>query len=144
MTQRHFVDSVRDNGDLDPCFKDMLKHHWMEEMQHAQLDALMVESIAAGMTQAEIEEAIDGYLAIGGFLDDGLKQQTAFDLKAFEAASGRTLTDTERQRFMETQLQANRWTYLGSGMSHPKFVEALGLLSPAKQRIIADAVPAFS
>ena len=28
-------------------FKSMLKHHWMEEMQHAQLDTLMVEAIAA-------------------------------------------------------------------------------------------------
>ena len=92
MTQRHFQDSIHDDGTLDPQFKSLLKHHWMEEMQHAQLDTLMVETIAENMTQAQIDEAIDGYLAIGGFLDDGFKQQTAFDLEAFEAATGRTLT----------------------------------------------------
>ena len=31
-----------------PQFKSLLKHHWMEEMQHAQLDTLMVETIAEG------------------------------------------------------------------------------------------------
>jgi len=144
MTQRHFVDSVHDDGRLDPCFKNMLKHHWMEEMQHAQLDSLMVEAIAARMSPKEIETAIDGYWAIGGFLDEGLKQQTLFDLAAFETASGRTLTPEERRRFVDVQHQANRWTYLGSGMSHPKFIEAMGMLNKDRQRVLLDTVPMFS
>jgi hypothetical protein len=144
MTQRHYVDSVHDDARLDPCFKDLLKHHWMEEMQHAQLDSLMVEAIAAGMSAAETETAIDGYWAIGGFLDEGLKQQTLFDLAAFERAAGRTLNPEQRQRFVEVQHQANRWTYLGSGMSHPKFVEAMGMLNKDRQRVLLDTVPMFS
>jgi hypothetical protein len=144
MTQRHFVDSMHDDGRLDPCFKNMLKHHWMEEMQHAQLDTLMVEAIAAGMSSAQIEKAIDGYWAIGSFLDGGLKQQTQFDLASFEMASSRTLSPEERQRFIDVQHQANRWTYLGSGMSHPKFVEMMGTLNRDKQRELLDAVLMFS
>ena len=144
MTQRHFVDSVHDDGRLDPCFKDLLKHHWMEEMQHAQLDGLMVEAISTGMSGAEIETAIDGYWAIGGFLDEGLKQQTLLDLAAFELAADRTLEPEERRRFMDVQHQANRWTYLGSGMSHPKFVEMICMLNKDKQRALLDAVPMFS
>jgi len=144
MTQRHFIDSVQDDGRLDPCFKSMLKHHWMEEMQHAQLDAMMVQSIAKTMTATEIEAAIDGYWAIGGFLDEGLKQQTAFDLTAFEASAKRTLSPEERKAFMAVQHQANRWTYLGSGMSHPKFVEAMGILSMKRQKDLLNAAPQFS
>ena len=144
MTQRHYVDSVHDNGALDPCFKDLLKHHWMEEMQHAQLDGLMVEAMAAKMPAAEIETGIDGYWAIGGFLDEGLKQQTMFDLAAFETAAKRTLTPEERERFVKVQHQANRWTYLGSGMSHPKFVEMMGKLSQDRKRGLLEAVPMFS
>ena len=30
MTQRHYLDSVRNDAALDPCFADLLKHHWME------------------------------------------------------------------------------------------------------------------
>jgi hypothetical protein len=143
-TQRHFQESIHDDGTLDPQFKNLLKHHWMEEMQHAQLDTLMVETIAAGMNQAQIDEAIDGYLAIGGFVDNGLKQQTAFDLEALEAASGRTLSDQDREMFMTVQHQANRWTYLGTGMTHPKFLETLGQLSPAKHAVIEGVAGNFS
>lgn len=144
MTQRHYVDSVHDDGRLDPCFKNMLKHHWMEEMQHAQLDTLMVEDMARSLSPKEINDAIDGYWAIGRFLDDGLKTQTELDLAALERATGRTFTADERRQFIEVQLQANRWTYLGSGMSHPKFMEMIGVLNPERQREVMDAIPTFS
>jgi P-aminobenzoate N-oxygenase AurF len=143
MTQRHFQDSIHDDGALDPQFKSLLQHHWMEEMQHAQLDTLMCETIAAGMTQAQIDEAVDGFLAIGGFLDEGLKQQTAFDLEAFEAAANGTLPPEEHETFMKVQHQANRWTYLGSGMTHPNFLKTLGELSPAKRKMIEGVAPNF-
>jgi hypothetical protein len=143
MSQRHFQESIHDDNALDPQFKSLLKHHWMEEMQHAQLDTLMVETIAEGLNQQQIEDAIDGYFAIGGFLDDGLKQQTAFDLEAFEAASGRTLTAAERERFMTTQHQANRWTYLGTGMTHPNFVETMGKLSGDMRKMLELASARF-
>ncbi len=136
MSQRHFQESIDDNRALDPQFKSLLKHHWMEEMQHAQLDTLMVETLAEEMSQVEIEEAIEGYLAIGDFLDKGLKQQTQFDLDAFMAASGRILTGVEQGEFLVMQHQANRWTYLGSGMTHPNFLRTLGQLSPAKCKMI--------
>src|SRR5215813_7569885 len=46
MTQKHYTESVQDNQQLDPQFKSLLKHHWMEEAQHAKLDTLMVEALA--------------------------------------------------------------------------------------------------
>ena len=64
-----------DDGELDPLFKSLLKHHWMEEAQHAKLDTLMVEALAEGRDEAGIEAAIDEYLEIGAFLDGGLKAQ---------------------------------------------------------------------
>ena len=144
MTQRHYTESVKDARELDPQFKSMLHHHWMEEMQHAQLDTLMVQAIAETMSKSEIDEAIDGYTAIGGFLDAGLSQQMVFDGQAFEAATGRRLSEAEWETFVNVQRQANRWTYLGSGMSHPKFLETLGELSGEKQLMIANAASAYS
>ena len=143
MTQRHFLESVHDDGALDLQFKGLLKHHWMEEAQHAQLDTLMVASIAEAMSAAEIAQAIDGYFEIGGFLDNGLKQQTAFDLEAFEAATKRTLSPAEGDRFMTVQHQANRWTYLGSGMTHKNFLDTLGKLSPEKCAMLEGIAPTF-
>ena len=143
MTQRHFLDSVHDDDTLDPLFKSLLRHHWMEEHQHAQLDTLMVRSIAENMNKEEIDSAVDGYFALGGFLDEGLRQQTDYDLDALERAMRRGLSDDKRALFREKQHQANRWTYIGSGMSHPKFLETLAGLSEAKYALARKAAADF-
>lgn len=143
MTQRHYLDSVRDDAGLDPRFKDLLLHHWMEEHQHAHLDTLMVETIAAGCTPKEIEAGIDGYLALGGFIDGALKQQVEFDIAALERAAGRTLSKSDRERITQAQLQANRWTYIGSGMTHPKFLDTLGGLTANGRKKVEELAPAF-
>lgn len=144
MTQSHYVDSVRDDGDLDPLFKSLLKHHWMEEAQHAKLDTLMVEALAEGRDEAGIMAAIDGYLEIGAFLDGGFEAQSGLNLDAFERATGRTLDPGQREQLQAQQHQALRWTYLGSGMAHPKFMATLAALSPAAADRIAAVAPAFS
>ena len=136
MTQRHYVDSVKDDQDLDPQFKSLLKNHWVEEIQHAKLDTLMVESLAAGRSEEQIMKGVEEYIEIGGFIDGGLKQQVEFDLDSFERATGRELTDSEKEQFRSVQLQANRWTYLGSGMTHERVLDTLAGLTPkARQRI---------
>ncbi len=99
MTQRHYLDSVKDDQSLDPQFKSLLKHHWMEEAQHAKLDTLMVEALAEGRSAREIEAAVEEYLEIGGLIDAGLKQQVGFDLDAFTRATGRELNEEEKDQF---------------------------------------------
>jgi hypothetical protein len=144
MTQRHFVDSVATDDALDPLFKSLLRHHWLEEAQHARLDGLMVEALGAGRDEAAIAAAVDGYLSIGGFFDRGFAQQVEFDLDALERAIGRKLGDEERAALRASQVQANRWTYLGSGMAHPEFLAAVGRLSPAQRTRLESIAPAFS
>lgn len=143
MTQRHYLDSVRGDEGLDPQFKSLLKHHWMEEAQHAKLDTLMVQALADGRTPAQLLQAVDGYLEIGGLLDAGLEQQLRFDLVAFERATGRKLDTREEAEFTRVQQRANRWTFLGSGMTHPSFVATLEDLGPAVRDKVEQVAPAF-
>src|SRR6185503_16145259 len=143
MTQRHYVDSVRDDANLDPQFKSLLKHHWMEEAQHAKLDTLMVEALAEGRSREERAHAVDEYLAIGAFLDGGLAQQVDLDLQAFERASGRVLTNSERERGRANGLQASRWTFLGSGMTHPEFLGTVGQLGQELRTKVEEVATAF-
>ncbi len=143
MTQRHYVESIRDDSDLDPLFKSLLKHHWMEEAQHAKLDTLMVEALADGRDEAGIAKALDEYLEMGMFLDNGIKAQAEFNLEALEAATGIALDPSHRAELLEQQHQALRWTYIGSGMTHPKFVATLAAMSPAARDRIAEVAPAF-
>ena len=145
MTQRHYTDSVKDDTGLDPQFKSLLKHHWMEEAQHARLDTLMVEALAEGRTPEQIAAAMDEFLEIGAFVDAGLGQQAKFNLEAFERATGRTLTEAQRAEFVAVQHQAARYTYLGSGMVHEKFLGTLGRLAPEqRRRIELDVAPLFA
>jgi len=130
MTQQHYLDSVKDDQLLDPTFKGLLRHHWMEEAQHAKLDTLMVEALAASANACQVDHGVQGYLDIVEFLDAGLKQQVEFDMAALEVAVGRCLNDGERTQFRSTQHQANRWTYLGSGMTHRNFARTLASIHP--------------
>jgi hypothetical protein len=144
MTQRHYLDSVAPNQDLCPQFKSLLKHHWMEEAQHAKLDTLMVQAISEACSDLERENAINGYLEIGQMLDAGLMQQVKFDFESLKRATGRTFTSEETDRFFAVQQQATRWTFLGSGMSHKNFLGTAELLNPGSAARLEGIVPMFS
>jgi hypothetical protein len=144
MTQRHYLDSVLTDSNLDSQFKNLLKHHWMEESQHAKLDTLMVQAINETCTPEERAQAIDGYLEIGGMIDAGLKQQVKFDFESLSRATGREFTAQQTQRFMDVQLQANRWTFLGTGMSHKNFMTTADLVKPGAASQLEQIVPKFS
>src|SRR5215475_9404327 len=122
LTLRHYIEGVRDNQDLHSQFKSLLKNHWLEESQHTKLDTLIVESIVANASQKEIDQAVQEYAEIGGFLDNGIKQQTEFDVENFVQATGRNLSRKEREEVTKAVQKGMRWTYLGTGMTHPNFL----------------------
>ena len=141
MTQQHYLGSVRDNSDIDPLFKSLLKHHWIEEAQHAKLDTLIVEALAEGKSEDQIDRAINEFFEIGAFLDAGLEQQASFNLDALEKLIGRPLPD--REAILEQQHQAARWTFLGSGMVHDRFRSTVEAISPRAAARIDFAAPQF-
>ena len=143
MVQRHYIESIKDDQQLDPQFKSLLKHHWIEEVQHAKLDTLMIEALAADCSEEERMRGVEEYLQIGGYIDGGLKQQVEFDLDSFEQAAGRTLTEAEKEEFRTVQLRANRWTYLGTGMTHEKVLATLESLTPKARQRVESISPAF-
>ena len=50
--------------------------------------------------------------------------------QAFERATGRVLAADERAQLLAAQRRATRWTFLGSGMTHPNFLTTLGRIAP--------------
>ena len=144
MTQAHYLDSVKDDEGLDPVFSGLLKHHWMEEAQHAKLDTLMVEALAESCGPQELAQAVDGYLEIGAFIDGGLGQQVALDASALQAACGRALSAPELEAFETAQRQSQRRTFLGSGMAHPNFLATLEGLDPSFRGRIEETAKAFN
>ena len=143
-TQKHYLESIRDDNELDPQFKSLLRHHWIEEAQHTKVDTLMVQALTDNLAQVDIEKGISDYASIGGLVDGGLQQQVEFDLQALQRAAGRTLNETEQSQFRSIQLQALRWTYLGSAMTHPNFLATVGEFSPSVRKQIEEMAPIFT
>jgi hypothetical protein len=144
MSQRHYLDSAADDQGLDPQFKSLLKHHWMEEAQHTKLDTLMLEELAEGKSGEELDGAIDEYLAILRLLDDGLGEQVGFVADALARATGRPFLGDERADLVAAQHQSARWTYIGSGMTHPKFLATVERLRPGARTRLEEVAPAYA
>jgi hypothetical protein len=143
MTLRHYIEGVRDNNELDPQFKSLLKHHWLEESQHTKLDTLVLEELAGNATAQEIDQAFKEYAEIGAFLDNGMQQQADFEVNNFVQATGRTLSQAERKQMTDAVLKGMRWTYLGTGMTHPNFLTTVESIKPEAREQIEAMAPAF-
>ena len=140
MTQAHYLDSVKDDQDLDPQFKSLLKHHWQEESQHAKLDTLLVEKHARAGGAEGIEKGFADFAGLGGAVDGLLQQQVQLDLVSLEQAAGRKLSDAEKQEISAAQLKSYRYTFLVSGLTHKNFLTTVEQLKPG----MADQLQAMA
>ena len=143
MTLRHYIEGVQDNQGLDPQFKNLLKNHWLEESQHTKLDTLMIEEIVGNASAQQIDEAFKEYGEIGAFLDQGIQQQAEFDVASFLQATKRDLSKSEREATKEAVLKGMRWTYLGTGMTHPNFLATVASIKPEAREQIEQMAPMF-
>ena len=138
MTLLHYVSSVRDRVDIDPQFGSLLRHHWLEESQHTKLDTMIVEAIAQPLSERDIQEGIDDYLAIGGMLDGGLAAQMEMDMASFTRETGRTFSEDEAKRYREVQQRSYRKTFLTSAMRQSQFQSILAAISPEGVQKVAE------
>jgi hypothetical protein len=144
FTQKHYLEHVRDDTNLDGLFRDILKFHWIDEAQHAKADSLMMAEVAAGMTEEERERAVDELLELGMAVDGMLAQQIEMDIAALARACGRTFSEDEQEEIRTHQRRAYRWTFLVSGLEHPNFVEAVCDLTGKGGEKIAGAAKALA
>src|ERR671920_48941 len=116
MTQSHYVGSIREDREIDPLFKSLFKHHWMEEAQHAKLDTLIVDALAEGRGEQELMQVTNEFFEIASFLDRSMQFQAQFNVDSLERGLGRKIP--QRNALIVQQYRAARWTYLGSGLRH--------------------------
>jgi hypothetical protein len=140
MTQQHYVDCIKGDKGLDPLFSNLLKHHWLEEAQHAKLDILELSKLAHGMSADQIEAAFDQYLGIVTAFDGLLAQQVELDTESLQIAIGRQLSAQEQAEIGRVQKRSYRRDFIVTGMTNPAFVSTAEQLSPtAAERVRAAA-----
>jgi len=145
MTQMHYVEHVKDRSELDGLFRDLVRYHWMDEAQHAKIDTLLIDEIVREVSAADREKAIDDLLELGGAVDGLLSQQADLDLESLERALGRTLSEKDKVEIKGHTHRAYRWTFLVSGLEHPKFVQIVSEVTErgtAKLEAVARALSA--
>ena len=103
----------------------------------------MVESLAQQAPPSEVDKAFEDYADIGMFLDNGIKQQAEFNVESFMRATGRNLTSSEREEMTKAMTKGMRWTYLGTGMTHPNFLATVEAIKPEARKQIEEMAPAF-
>jgi len=145
FVQVHYTEHVLNKGELDGLFRDLLKHHWLDEAQHAKMDTMLIAEQVARTTLADREAAIDEVLELGGAIDGLLQQQIGMNIDALEVATARIFSESERAEITAETLKAWRYTFLVSGLEHPnivKLVDEITVDGPAKIRDVAMALSA--
>jgi hypothetical protein len=131
MTQRHYVDSVKSETAIDPLFKRLLHHHWLEEAQHAKLDTLIVHKIASQLRSAEIQQGLHDYERILRLFTSGLERQAELDLEMLERVIARELPTAARAELLSAQRRSYHSVFIASGTNHPNFRRTLTALAAA-------------
>lgn len=137
MTQAHYVECVKDDTAIDPLFEKLLRFHWLEESQHARIDALELDKLLDAATPAQIDVAWNDYLALIDAFDGLLKAQAEMDLRALAAATGRTFDPDQSTMIVRAQHQGYRYTFLVYGMTNATFLETVAKISASAGARIA-------
>ena len=142
FTQRHYLEAFRDQeGELDPLTLRIFKAHWCEEAQHAQIDHL--ETLREFETMSDDEKTVAAKeLAVLVNAVDGLLQaQAKMDVRNLESLMRAALSVPDRELIEEAILKAKRYTFIGSGVTHPKFQELFeAVFTPAQRELVVKEI----
>jgi hypothetical protein len=131
-TQRHYVESIRDQGVErgDPLYVDVLKAHWVEEAQHIKSDALEIALLAREMSPDELSAAFDHVLELGGLVDAAFAGQANKEIETLQQVTGRTFSEAEVTTLRDTLHRSLSAIMAGVGLTHPSFAKVALELSP--------------
>lgn len=144
ITQTHYLDAIRDGAELEPLFKSMFKHHWIEEAQHAKLDALELVNMRKSASPELVQQCIDDYFGIAGAFAELLAGQGKLDVVSLERALGKQFTDEQRGEIEAAQRKSYHRAFLGNGVTNATFLAFLGEHFPNALPGAAKAAEAFA
>ncbi len=124
-----------------------MRRRWVnniDEAQHAKADSVLIEEIAGQLSLANRERSNDALLDLGETFDTLFARQVEMDLDALEKLTGRALAEDDKAEIRTHQRRSYRWTFLSSGLNHPKFVEIVHDLTNEGGDKIAKAAEALA
>jgi hypothetical protein len=144
MTQQHYTQCVRDDAAIDPFFARLLRYHWLEEAQHAKIDALELDKLLVDAEEAQVDGAIGEYLGICEAFDGLLRHQADMDLESLSGVVGRSFAGRDSDEIRSALHAGYRRTFLVYGMTNPTFAEDVGKMSTSGSAQIAARAASLS
>jgi hypothetical protein len=121
MTQDHYTQSVKDDTAIDAFFAKLLEKHWLEESQHARVDALELARLVNVATPEQITQGVTDYCDLLGAFDGLLGMQAQMDLETLGASVCREFPSDQAAAIVAAQHAAYRRTFLVAGIRNPQF-----------------------
>lgn len=97
ITQAHYTDSVKERGDLDPLFCNILKNHWIEECQHVKIDIVEFNRIAQHASPQELDDVYQEYQVMVLALAQMLHQQAQMNVADLNLVDEKELTEEQKK-----------------------------------------------
>ncbi len=133
VTQAHYRESIAQDDNLSPLYKDVFRYHWMEECQHAILDELEWRREDEKLSASERDAAVDELIELAAAIDGILQDQATADAEYFRMTVGRPVAQKETDGIVAGMLKAYRWQYIVSGAENPRFSQVIKQLTTDAQ-----------
>jgi hypothetical protein len=133
FSQQHYRQSIENDPEDSPLWKDVFFYHWKEESQHAILDEMEWKREHAKLTAREREAGVDDLIALVAAVDGILQVQSAADVDYFLRIAQRPFTKAQVQELKAAMLAAYRWQYIVTGVQNERFQAVLGSLTTEAQ-----------
>jgi hypothetical protein len=134
FTQLHYLSCFKDNDALDPFTQQIFKCHWLEESQHARMDHLETLRAFSGIGPERRDAAVADLIELVGAVDGLLQQQAGLDVENLQRYLDRGLSPSTLQEVYAAVLDAKRYTFITSGVTHPNFQELFGAVTTGAQQ----------
>lgn len=129
ITQFHYTESVKGNTEIDPTFSRVLKYHWLEEAQHAKVDALELRKLVLNADMKQIEQMFDDYLFIIQAFDGLLTSQAEMDFESLSERFKKQFSEIEKEKIIASQLKSYRNDFIICGLNNEMFMNIMKEIS---------------
>ena len=124
-TRRHYVESMQEHTEAsgDALYVEVLKAHWLEEVQHVKSDMLEVAQLARELSPEELSVAFDHVVGLGGLVDATFVGQVDQEIATFQQVTGRTLSAAEATTLHDTLYHSLSAIIAGVALTDPSFAK---------------------
>jgi hypothetical protein len=128
FSQQHYRQSIENDPEDSPLWKDVFFYHWKEESQHAILDEMEWKREHAKLNAHERDSAVDDLIALVAAVDGILQVQSAADVDYLLRIVKRPFDKAQVQQLKDGMLTAYRWQYIVTGVRNERFAHVLSTM----------------